>query len=47
MLAALQLVRDVERLQAEPSVPAAGAPLQPASDENVTALVTARAGKKD
>jgi hypothetical protein len=50
MLAALRLVRDVERLQAEPSVPAAGAPLQPASDENVTALSTARAGnagKKD
>jgi hypothetical protein len=50
MLAALRLVHDVERAQNERDVGAAEgrrAPLQPAADENVTALAMARAGKKD
>ncbi len=45
MLTALRLARDVEQAQAERDEPAA--PLQPAAEENVTTLVTARAGKKD
>jgi hypothetical protein len=49
MLAALRLVQEVERLHGERLVLAGegGASLQPALDENVTALATARAGKKD
>ena len=49
MLAALRLAHEVERLQGEHGTFAsdAGAPLQPAADENVTALATARAAKKD
>jgi hypothetical protein len=50
MLVALRLAHEVERLQSEHAVLAAGevdAPLQPAADQNVTALATARAGKKD
>jgi hypothetical protein len=45
MLAALRLARDLERAQRDGTVSlaAAGAPLQPAADENVTALATARA----
>jgi hypothetical protein len=49
MLAALRLVHEVEALQKE-RVLAAGyvaPPLQPSADENVTALATARAAKKD
>jgi hypothetical protein len=45
MLTALRLARDVEQAQAERDQPVA--PLQPAAEENVTPLVTARAGKKD
>jgi hypothetical protein len=45
MLTALRLARDVEQAQAERDEPAA--PLQPVAEENVTTLVTARAGKKD
>lgn len=50
MLAALRLVRDLERAQSEGSLVVAdaiSAPLPAAADENVTALATARAGKKD
>ena len=54
LLAALRLAHEVERLQSERALLAAddaGAPLQPAAqpaaDENVTALATARAAKKD
>jgi hypothetical protein len=49
MLAALRLARDLERAQNDGPVAhtADRAPLQPAADENVTALATARAGKKD
>jgi hypothetical protein len=51
MLAALRLAHEVERLQSERAVLAGEVPLQPAAqpaaDENVTALVTARAAKKD
>jgi hypothetical protein len=44
MLMALRLARDVERLQVERG--AVEAPLQPAADENVTPLSSAR-GKKE
>jgi hypothetical protein len=50
MMTALRLARDVERLQAERSgfaEQADSAPLQPAADENVTPLPTARVAKKD
>lgn len=49
MLAALRLARDLVQAQSEgtAAVAADPAPLQPAADENVTALATARAGKKD
>jgi hypothetical protein len=50
MLSALRLVQDVERLQSERAVVLpthSGASLQPGTDENVTALATARASKKD
>jgi hypothetical protein len=50
LLAALRLAHDVERLQSGRSVFATadtGSSLQQAADENVTALSTARAGKKD
>lgn len=45
MLAALRLARDLERAQDDGTVSlaTAGAPLQPAAEENVTALATARA----
>lgn len=45
MLAALRLARDLERAQNDGTVSfaTAGAPLQPAAEENVTALATARA----
>jgi hypothetical protein len=42
MIAALRLARDLERVQT-----VGDAPLQPLADENVTALATARAAKKD
>jgi hypothetical protein len=49
MLTALRLARDLERAQSEDSIAPADAvsPLPAAADENVTALATARAGKKD
>jgi hypothetical protein len=51
MLAALRLAHEVERLQSERALLAGDVPLQPAAqpaaDENVTALATARAAKKD
>jgi hypothetical protein len=47
MLTALRLARDLERAHDGAITPDDHAPLQPAADENVTALVTARASKKD
>ena len=49
LLAALRLLRELERAQTDDAVARSNdqAPLQPAIDENVTALATARAGKKD
>jgi hypothetical protein len=47
LLTALRLVRDLERTQTEGTIPHREAPLQPAIDENVTALATARASKKE
>jgi hypothetical protein len=49
MLTALRLAHEVERLQSDRALLAGdiGAPLQLSADENVTALATARAAKKD
>ena len=47
MLSALRLAHEVERLQSDRTLAADDAPLQPASDENGTALASARAAKKD
>ena len=49
ILTALRLVRELERAQPDGTVGLRHdrAPLQPAIDENVTALATARAGKKE
>ncbi|HEY6618664.1 MAG TPA: hypothetical protein VIY68_03885, partial [Steroidobacteraceae bacterium] len=49
ILIALRLVRELERAKPDATVALSHdrAPLQPAIDENVTALATARAGKKE
>jgi hypothetical protein len=47
MLSALRLAHEVERLQSDRTLGAGDAPLQPTADENVTALASVRASKKD